>query len=212
MDGPKTYSRAVLIPPGFKFFKHQIAITGKTGVGSSTTLKNLKATMGTSRWRFVSGGDIMREFAKRLDMTIEEFARMNREHPDRGYDRQCDQMLGDIGRKDNVIVEGRLPHIWVLTAFKVCLVCPIDVRTTRRLKDFPDRSRDEVADLITKRDADDDARYELLYPGCLWPGSDFDLVIDTSEMIPELVTEKILTTHARWVEENVRLGPIYIEN
>lgn len=164
----------------------------------------LQAKLGLP-WRFVSAGDIMRQAAKRHSITIEHLAKLCREDPAQmPEDERCDRMIEDFGRQNYVVAEGRLVHVFVPSAFHVLLTCPLEVRAERRHTDSRDTGLDleEVTRLIRVRDEDDRARYEKMYPGCLWPSESFNLVIDTRECAPEQVVRAIEIGHTGWVHDN----------
>lgn len=199
------------------YFSNQISITSLTGCGSSTTLNMLKERLKNFPYRFVSGGFIMRSIASSFrseefpnGMTIEQFAKYNREHPEDQFDLKCDQMLSQFAEQNWSIIEGRLPHIMAPHSFRVLLNCDATIRAERRrAQKYPEMSVEEVLQLIEKRDNDDNARYEKLYPGCLWPDSDYDLVIDTGKFSPDQVVEKIIDEHTKWANENTTNRAIY---
>ena len=184
------YSKAARAPT--RYASDIITITGATGVGTSTALNGLRGALGMP-WRFVSGGSIMREFAVKNAMSIEEFAAHNREHPEEGWDRKCDDMLAAFGRQNFTVIEARLAHAFVPHAFHVLLVCDIATRARRRPADF-----ESALSRILRRDDDDVYRYAKLYPGCLWSVDDFDLVIDTAREVPAAVCKSIIMSHAVW--------------
>jgi cytidylate kinase len=200
------YSRKSVEPKGY--LSNVITITSHTGVGSSTTLKALKEYYKTDeRIVFVSGGSIMRSFAADLGMTIEELARTNREHPELGYDKQCDDRLVVAGQRNYSIIESRLCHALVPQGFHVLLKCPLDVRAKRRfndeVKNNPQVTLSQVAKQIDDRDQDDNHRFAILYPGCIWPESDFDLVIDTSVSSVTEIIDTIISTHKTWCQKKI---------
>jgi cytidylate kinase len=192
------YSRDATQPSWF--FSDVITITSHTGVGSTTTLKKLREAFAhDGRKRFVSGGQIMRDVAASLRMTIEEFAAYNKEHPDAGYDKRCDDEIRAYGSQNHTIIEGRLPHAFVPHGFHVKLTCPVSVRAERRACDG--EGKQSVLDVLRKieeRDANDDTRYAKLYKGSLWRDQDFNLVLDTSLHVPDQATSKILLAHDEW--------------
>ena len=198
----KPYSKSVKHPS--KFFAHSISVTSLTGTGSSTTLKVIKNKLNNSMYRYVSGGAIMRSFAAERGCSIEEMATFNLEHPEAGYDMRLDKMIETFSLQDYVIAEARLAHVFSPYSFHVLLTCDLEIRATRRSKDaeFVDKGLDVVRAEIVKRDLDDNARYEKLYPGCIWEESEFDLVVDTGKLNPEQILELIFNSHEAWCQKN----------
>lgn len=188
-------------------FAHQISITSLTAAGRSTLLQRLKRTFAGTPYRFVSGGEMMRRRAQELDMTIEEFARFNREHPEDGHDRWCDDEIARMAKLNWLIGEGRLTHIFMPRAFHVLLTCPVQERARRRHAQLRaqlgrkcPRYEKVVVDIL-RRDDDDAARYEEMYPGCMWKPEDFDAVIDTKAHDEAEVENIVHHIHRQWLAE-----------
>lgn len=190
------------------FLPRSISITSETAVGSTTTVKLLVERLGAPSVRVLSGGDIMRAFAKERGMKIEDFAKYNREHPEEGWDKRCDDQIVLESQTGNLIVEGRLVHVFAKQSFHVLLTCPFDVRAERRYKDlkYKGYSLSEVREMVSGRDNNDRERYLKLYPGCDWPEEDFDLVVSTETNSPEVVVEKIISGHQSWSKARDFLG------
>lgn len=186
-------------------FSNSITLTSETAVGSSTSIDALRAHFGPLRWRYVSAGSIMRMFAERLGMTIDQFAAHNKAHPEEGWDAECDRAVAVFGRQNFTVIEGRLPHVFVPRAFHVKLVCDPEIRAARRAKDRAGQSVESVIAEIIARDRNDNERYEKIYPGCLWPLEDFDLVVDTGASFPKEVVTKIAAAHSEWREAHANI-------
>ena len=188
------YSKVALKP--LRYLSDVITITSATGVGSSSTLKALQARLGMP-WRFVSGGALMRTFAKQRGMTIDEFAAHNRAHPEEGWDRKLDDMLAGFGRQNFTVIESRLAHSFVPHRVHLLLSCDPAIRTHRRMRDTGEDFETTLARIL-RRDDDDDGRYAKLYPGCLWPVADFDVVLDTAKYAVDDVCLQICEAHSTW--------------
>lgn len=206
------YSWPALRPKGF--FKNLITITSETGVGSSTALTRFREHFkGNPHMRFISGGDIMRNFASSRGMTIEEFAEYCRLHPEEEWDKKCDEEMARQGLEDNAVIEGRLPHVFIPHAYHVRLRCDVEVRARRRWLDGGGLSLKSVTEAMMARDRDDHKRYQLLYPGYDWPDYHFHLVVDTATIEPDPAIEKILKCHADWLQrsrEFIKSSPVPI--
>lgn len=196
---PKPYSREAREQP--TCFSGQIAITAKTGDGSSTLIENLKGLMRDMPYRWVSGGALMRaQAAGHNNMAIEGWAAHCRKHPEEGHDRRLDQMIRILAEHNWVICEGRLPQVFMPRAFKVRYWCAHNERIHRRVKQNEGRlSYAKVEADIVDRDNNDDVRYEILYPGCLWPNSDYDLFVDNTKITPKEAAERIVNEHRKWL-------------
>jgi cytidylate kinase len=142
----------------------------------------------------------MRAFAASLGMTIREFAEHNRQHPELGYDKKCDQWLNILGSHDFVIAEGRLPHIFIPKAYHVLFVCDEDTRVAKRAQQ-DNRSSEEVQRDLRLREAADNERYVSLYgPNVLWQNDEYDLVVNSSMLSPRDIVDTIRAEHIKWIQ------------
>lgn len=180
-------------------FEHQISITSLTGAGSSSLVSALGKRLHDQPYRWISGGGLMRERASQLGMSIDEFARYNRKHPEEGHDQWCDESIARMAQSDWMICESRLSHYFMPKAFKVVLECSLGTRARRRQKDQPDRSVADVMQKINERDKNDRMRYELLYPGCMWDVKQFDLLLSSESASPDQLAGYLIEEHDKWV-------------
>ena len=198
-----------------KRYSNQITITSASGVGSSTLIGRLQARYMKAPYRFVSGGGMFRERAKQFNFaTIEEFAAYNRANPQQGHDAWCDRQLASFAKQNFTIIESRLAHAFAPMAFHVLLVCDLEKRAARRHADsIGTTTFDDMSAKLRKRDADDEARYSKLYPGCIWSTQDYDLVIDTGIHSKEETETAVIEGHKEWVrkhaENNLIVYDIY---
>ena len=63
-------------------------------------------------------------------------------------------------------------------------------------------SPEEALQVTKKRNQDDQNRYLSLYNIDLWDSSQYNLTIDTSNLAPEEVVEKILIEFSTYLEKN----------
>lgn len=193
-------------------WSHTITITGASGCGTSNAILHLQRLLTQAeiwRWRFLSGGDIMRRKAAECGMkSIEAFTQFNRANPQAGHDGDCDRELAAFGRGNYVVMESRLSHILAPQAFHVQFICPLEIRAERCRDRYPGKPLDFIQSAIYQRDQDDYHRFSLMYPHYDWPCSDFDLVVDTSKTEKEKVAPHILDAHTTWLSQKSALGMI----
>ena len=105
-----------------------------------------------------------------------------------------------------VILESRLWFLCQPNAFKVFLNVSDEVASQRILNDkrTTDQffSPEEALQVTKKRNQDDQNRYLSLYNIDLWDSSQYNLTIDTSNLTPEEVVEKILIEFSTYLEKN----------
>lgn len=199
------YSRQNLLPSNFLPFL--FTVTSLTAGGKSSLIEGLKTEFISRniKMNFISVGAIMRNYARESGFSsIETFSQYNRENPDAGHDKKCDDLIREIGEKNHQVIEGRLPHIFVSKGFHILLHCPLDIRAKRRFErqNSDKLSFDEIKRLIDQRDSDDNSRYKVLYPGCIWTDSDFDSIINSSTMTVDEEVSTIFRDWERWVLKN----------
>lgn len=200
----KSYSLKDTKPSNYLSFL--ITITSETGVGSSSTIQSIKKELEDRKEtviRYVSGGGIMRAFARSKGMTIEQFAEHNLLYPEEGWDKKCDEAIAAYGRQNHTVIEGRLPHVFAPHGFHVLLECDAHIRAQRRHghPDYAAMTLQDVEHIILKRDADDRDRYDELYPGSLWLPGHYDLMLSTSIYQSVNIAKLILEGHAHWLSQ-----------
>jgi len=186
------YSKTNTLPS--LFFSHQITITSASGVGSSSTLAQLRLRLG-DKFEYMSGGDAMREIAKNYKLSIEDFVNFLHEHPEIDY--EIDHKQREFAQKNYRVIESRLAHVFCPHGFHVLLTCPAKKRAERLTKKL-NLPFNECLRKTIERDVNDEKRYAKIYPGSIWPQTDFDHVISTEENPPEIVAQIILGGLFAW--------------
>lgn len=187
-------------------FDNQITISGLSGVGTSTALKELQKTIGTMGWRYLSAGTLMRQYAQDEGLPIEEFVARCAENDDEGFDCELHELMSDYARQNFTVIEGRVAHVYAPLAFHVLITCPLSLRASRRMCDAELSSQVEAQQLLMQRDAADAARFNALYPGWNWPETAYDFVFDaTSPDGSARVGGAIFEAHRAWRQEQGRL-------
>lgn len=186
-------------------FEHQISITSLTGAGSSSLLTALKSRLRGEPYRWFSGGQLFRELAAKCGMTVEQFTAYCRDHPEGDHDRKLDNQIRDHAKADYMVCEGRLPHFFMPYAYKVILICTLGTRAVRRHRDRPESTLRQVLEEIKLRDRNDRERYALIYPGCIWRPSQFDLIISSDDVenggcgTPNVLADLLVQSHENWM-------------
>ncbi len=105
-----------------------LTISGLHGTGKSTYAKRLAARFGL---RYVSAGELFREFAHRHGLTLEELSLEASKRDD--LDRLVDDRTRAEAKKGNVVIDALLAA-WIvrdLADLKILLFAPDDVRIGR---------------------------------------------------------------------------------
>ena len=171
-----------------------ITISGMPGSGKTTVGKLLAKKLGFS---FYSIGDLRGKMAMEHGLTIDELNELGMK--EEWTDKEADEYQKKVGTKeDNFVIESRLGFHFIPHSFKVFLKVNLKTGAERIFRDpRPDekkrKSVEETIEGIRKRMENDRLRYRKYY------GIDdfadekhFDLVIDTTNLTPEEVVERII--------------------
>lgn len=168
-----------------------ITISGNAGSGKSTVAKVLKVKLGMKRYYM---GGILRDIAKQKGLTLEEFSNLRLKNS--SFDKEIDEYQKNLANKDNIIVEGRTSFYFIPNSFKIFLKCSLDVAAERIFKDKREEESGtlkEIKELLIKRSKQDEQRYLELYGINPFDESNYDLVIDTSNLRVDEVVEEIIS-------------------
>lgn len=183
--------------------KHIISITGDLASGKTTVTNFLIEELGYSIYK---NGERFRQMAQEHNMSVSEFGDYVEEHPE--IDRELDDFARKYGEEnDNFIIDARLGWYTVPSSFKVYLKVDQDEGARRAFND-PNRKATEdfatveeyKADMI-KRYNGENERYIKLYGVNRADMSNYDLVVDTTNMTREEVKNKILEEYLKWLGE-----------
>ena len=170
-----------------------ITISGKAGSGKSTVARLLSEKLGI---RHYSIGDLMRAMASDKGISLIELNKLA-EH-DESIDMELDNRLKGLGKsKDNFVVDGRLAAFFIPNAqVRVFLDTDDEVRAERILKDRREheKSKDmnEMIKKIQEREDSEKKRYQQYYGIDYLDNKLYNLFIDTTELNPNEVVEKII--------------------
>lgn len=181
--------------------KHVISITGDLASGKTTVTKYLIEELGYSIYK---NGERFRAMAKEMNMSVSEFGDYVEKHPE--IDRELDDFARQYGLvNDNFIIDARLGWYTVPDSFKVYLKVDQDEGARRAFND-PDRKStenfatvEEYKQDMIKRYNGENERYIKLYGVNRADMSNYDLVVDTTNMTREEVKNKILEEYNKWL-------------
>lgn len=173
----------------------KITIFGLAGTGKTTSGKMVAEALG---YEYMSTGQIFRDFASELGLTLSEFETLANTTDE--YDKKTDARSSEYGQThNNFVFESRLAWHFIPDSFKVALACEFDTRigriASREKKDI-DQAKEETKhreDLIHKR-------YEKYYGITdLENPKNFDLVVDTKTNNAVRVAEIIVEEYKKWL-------------
>ena len=165
----------------------KITLGGLAGTGKGTISRILADKLNFQR---ASTGDFFREVAKEKGLTLNELDKLSL--TDDSVDLLTDKRTEEFGRvNDNFIMESRLAAHFIKDAYKILLVC--DNRRYDRVSERDHISLEQARKETLEREETYSERYGKLYN--LADFNDpkyYDLVIDTSELTPEEIIDKII--------------------
>ncbi len=168
-----------------------ITISGPIGSGKSTVARALARKTGR---RYFSFGDIFRENAVKMGMSVEEYNIYAEIHPD--VDRSQDQdLMQKMRTEKDLVVDSRLAG-WLssregIEAYRIYVSAPFAVRVSR-VAGRERITQDQASRRIVSREESEGRRYRLLYDIDIRDTSVYDLVIDSGALAPDEVLSKII--------------------
>jgi predicted cytidylate kinase len=167
-----------------------ITISGTPGSGKSTVGKLLEEKLGIN---YIYSGQIFRDLAKKYNMSLEEFGRYC-ETNDK-IDKELDEKQLKILKEGNVILEGRLAG-WLayknnIKSFKIMLNADIETRIKRIINREEGEYKQRLKEIL-EREKSEYNRYKKYYNIDISDTSIYDLIIDTSNKIPNEIIKIII--------------------
>lgn len=175
-----------------------ITISGQPASGKSSVAKLLAGKLG---YRHYSAGDMQREVANGMNLTITELNVL--EQKDDSVDRKIDAKTKELGqRQDNFVIDGWLACCFIPKSFKVFLECAEDARVRRRLahrraEETLTRYNEALSDM-RKRESANRERWRRYYSYDFLDMKNYDLVVDTTHLTIQQVAQKILDAAKRF--------------
>ncbi len=165
-----------------------ITISGHAGAGKTTVAKKLAKHLG---YEFISLGKLWRGIAEACGLTLQELFRLAEK--DSFYDKLIDDFQKRLAvGKDNLVVDSRLGWYFIPKSFKVFLTCSREVQGLRLFKRLETLTKKEAVVKASKRDSVDAKRYKEVYNIDIENPKNYDLIINTENLLPGEVVEKIV--------------------
>ncbi len=167
-----------------------VTVSGLPGSGTSTVARLAAARL---RIAHVDGGTVFRAMAADHDLDVRSFSAVAERDPE--IDIELDTRLAAIARASDVVLESRLAA-WIavnerVEATKVWIDGDEDVRA-RRVADRESIAVAEALEANQVRETSERLRYRTLYGIDLHDRSVYDLVVDSTGVTPEELTDSIV--------------------
>ena len=180
--------------------KNIISLAGDLAAGKGTVSEILMEDLGYGVYR---NGEYARKLAKEMGLDITSFNKYLAQHPE--IDLQIEKSASEYAKtNDNFIIDARLGWYAVPESFKVYLRVDIDVAAKRAFEDA-NRKGTEMFSTVEEQKQDmikrfqlENERYWNLYHVRKEDMSNYDLVVDTTNMTPNEVANKIKEEYAKW--------------
>ena len=181
--------------------KNIITLTGNLASGKGTISKLLQERLGYEIYR---NGDYFRSLGKQMGMDVTTFNKYVEEHPEEHIDEKIEFSAKEYAKThDNLIIDARLGYYVVPESFKVFVKVDIEEAARRA---FNDQNRkdtenfntleEQKKDLITRRN-DERERYLKTYNSDIDDLSQFDLIVDTTNISAEEATNIIIEEYQK---------------
>lgn len=182
--------------------RHIISICGDLASGKGTVSKIIGEDL---NYGIYKNGEYFRSLAKEHGMDVTQFNKYVENHPE--IDIAIEKSAGDYAKThDNFIIDARLGWYAVPESFKVYLKVDLDESAIRAFND-PNRKSTENFETIEKQKEDIKKRYESenlrywnLYHVRKDDMSNYDLIIDTTDLTPREVADRIKEEYFKWLE------------
>lgn len=179
-----------------------ITLAGDLASGKGTVSALLSKEL---NYEIYKNGDYVRKLAKEKGLSITSYNEYLKDHPE--IDREIEHSAAKYAENhQNLIVDARLGWYAIPDSFKVYMKVDIDVATKRA---FEDKNRKETEsfesfeehkqDIIRRYKLENERFYEL-YGVRKDDMSNYDLVVDTSNITPEQAKDIIKSEYEKWLE------------
>ena len=180
--------------------KDVITITGDLASGQSTIAKMLSEDLNYELYR---NGAYFRQLAIEKNMSVTEFGEYVEKYPE--IDRQIEKSAAEYAKThNNITIDAKLGWYVVPESFKVYLKVDIDVAAKRAFEDPNRKNSENLPTLeaqkedLQRRFKNDLARYMNLYGVKRNDMSNYDYVLDTSNLTINEVLNKIKEAYEIW--------------
>ncbi len=180
-----------------------ISLAGDLGSGKSTVASIIQEKLG---YKIHRNGEYFRKLAVENNMSVTEFNEYVKAHPD--IDREIEKSARNAAdENETLIIDARLGWFAVPESFKVYLTVNLDESAKRAFND-PKRKESEKFETLEEQKQDIEKRFKLeneryfnLYGVHKEDKSNYDFVMDTTNLTQQEVAQEIIEAFEKWLEE-----------
>lgn len=183
--------------------KHIISLGGQLASGKGAVSEILQKELNFGIYK---NGDYFRKLALEMGMDVTSFNIYVIEHPE--IDRQIEYSAKEYAQNnDNFLIDARLGWYAVPESFKVFLKVDVDEAARRAFNDLKRKRTENFATVeeqkedMIKRYKLENERYFRLYGVKKEDESNYDLIIDTTNITPQEVANKIKEEYFNWLNK-----------
>ncbi len=182
---------------------HIISLTGDIASGKGVVSHILQSKL---NYEIYKNGEYFRELARQNGMSVKDFNIYVESHKE--IDFQIEKSAEIYAEKhDNLIVDARLGWYAIPHSFKVYLTVDIKEAARRVLNDLNRGKVEEYTDLehaeseIAERFKLENDRYYKIYNIRKNDMSNYDYVLDTTNISPDEAAQNILEEYSKWLKK-----------
>lgn len=170
-----------------------ISISGLHGTGKSTIGKLIAQKLGI---RYYSTGQLFRDLAEEMNMTLEQFTEHVEKNPD--IDKKLDDKIIEIAKKGNIIIDSQLSGYILksIADFKILLTCSLETRV-KRMAERDHESHEKKLKETKLREKSELERFRKLYKINMRDNRRiqevYDLILDTEDLTVEEILNIIIS-------------------
>lgn len=171
-----------------------ITISGTAGSGKSTVGKLLAKGL---NYKHYSMGDFQRQIAEEKGLSMIELGKL--EEKDKSIDQEVDQKQKDLNKEDNFVIDSRLGFHFIPNSLKIFLDADFEVRAKRIFNDDNEnrktekiQSLEDIKEKMKEREASEIKRYKEYYNTNPYDKINYDLLIDSTDILPDAIVKKIV--------------------
>lgn len=183
--------------------KHIITLAGDIASGKGSVAEILNQQLG---YTIYSNGQYFRKLALEHNMSVREFNIYVENHTD--IDLQIEKNAKEYAdTHNNIVIDARLGWYVVPDSFKIYLKVDLNESARRVLNDFRGKVEqydnfEQAKKEIAERYSLENERYYKVYKIRKDDLSNYDLIIDTTNVAPRKVADEIIQKYNEWLKNS----------